>query len=483
MITSRLTRLSKKLFSILTGKVKINMKTEPPDTEAKKPSIKSFLKEKIKDYSVFILRLSPQKNLLVSVLIYTFISWLVLSLPFMKKGGATFLDTLFTAAAAVSTTGLSTVNFAEFYSLPAKIFTLILIQVCAIGYMTISSFLYLSLSSRVYAKHRELLSAEFSLPDTINLKEFLWAVMIFTFFVESAGTAVLLSYFIHHGFTPLNALWYAVFHSVSAFCTAGFTLFPNSLESFATSPVINITISVLSLLGGMGFIVVTDIFNRLTRKTRHISYTTKIILATTLFLIVSGTLTVFLTNPHMKNSFMSSFFQAVSAMTTTGFNTVQINIFSMASLLIIMILMCIGASPSGTGGGIRTTTATALWAIVRNQLRKRNRVTFLGRVIPHPRLYAATTTFIFYMFVMLASLFVLVNTEKHPFAALLFETVSALGNVGYSMGITQNLTAAGKIVIILTMLIGRIGVLTFGMAIVSQENKRQPRAKEEDLAI
>ena len=449
---------------------------------------KEFIKISLKKYSVFLLRLTPHQNIAQAVLSYTLVGWILLSLPFMNTTDVSFIDNLFTSASAVSTTGLNSVNFAESYTFLGQMIVLLLIQIGGVGYMTFSSFVFLSFSQRhrLRKSQQEALSAEVSLPNTLKLSDFLWSAIVFTIIAESIGAVFLFNYFRHHNYGIFDAAWYSVFHSVSAFCTAGFALWSNGLENFADSKTINFVISALSLAGAMGFIVATDFFNFVRRKTKEISYTTKIIIVITLCLVCVGTFTLFITSPRI--TLLEAFFQSVTAMTTAGYNTINIGELSSCSLLILILLMSIGGSPSGTAGGIKTTAFASVLAIMYNRLRLNNRIEFLGRRIPLVRLYAATSTLMVYILSLFASIFLLTWTENLPFLSLVFESASALGTAGLSTGITMELSTLGKINIIATMLVGRIGVVTFGMAILGtdedehDENEEKP-AEREDVAV
>ena len=448
---------------------------------------KDLAKATVRKYSLFLLHLTPHQNIAQTVLSYTILGTIVLSLPFMNRLPVSFIDNFFTAAAAVSTAGLQSVNFADSYTWLGKFVVLILIQIGGLGYMTFSSFVYLSFSQRHRLRHhqQESLSAEVSLPQTLDLSLFLRSAFIFTIIAESIGAVFLFNYFRHHDYSILNAAWYSIFHSISAFCTAGYSLWNNSLEMFVDSKTINIVISALALAGSMGFIVVTDVFNFIRRKTQAISLTTKIIVLATLLLLALGTVTLFITSPGI--TWGEACFQSIAAMTTSGFNTINVGFLSSCSLLILIILMSIGGAPSGTAGGMKITAFASVIAIMYTRLQMRTRVEILGRRIPMMRLYAATSTFLLYTIFLLTSVFLLTWTEKLPFLQLVFESTAALSTSGLSAGATPELSWLGKLVIIGTMIIGRIGVLTFGIALLNHddddddETPKSPRT--EDLAV
>lgn len=448
---------------------------------------KEFIKLSIKKYSLFLLHLTPHQNIAQTILAYTFLGWIALSLPFMNTTDVSFLDNLFTSAAAVSSAGLNSVNFADSYTFLGKLVVLILIQIGGVGYMTFSSFVYLSFSERhrLRKSQQEKLTAEVSLPKTLKLSDFLWTAMGFTVIAELIGAVFLFNYFRHHDYGIFDAAWYGVFHSVSAFCTAGFSLWNNSLENFADSKTMNIVISCLTLSGAMGFIVVTDVFNFIRRKTKEITFTTKIIVTATVCLVALGTFTLFVTSPGI--TLLEAFFQSVCAITTCGFNTVNIGTMSSCSLLILILLMSIGGAPSGTAGGMKMTTFCAVLAIMYNRLRLNTRVEFMGSRIPLMRLYAATSTFLVFMFLWFVSIFLLTWTENLPFISLVFESSAALSTAGLSTGITPQLSTLGKLIIIATMIVGRIGVVTFGMALLAHDkdddDEDEKPVKTEDVAV
>jgi len=449
---------------------------------------KEFIKISFKKYTLFLVHLTPHQNIAQTILSYTLLGWIVLSLPFMNTTDVSFLDNLFTSAAAVSTTGLNSVNFADSYTFLGKLVVLILIQIGGVGYMTFSSFVYLSFSERHRLRkyQQENLNAEVSLPKTLKLSDFLWAAVGFTVIAGNSSarcfcstiSAITISVFS----TPPGTAYSTAFRS---FCTAGFSLWPNSLENFADSKTMNIVISCLALSGAMGFIVVTDVFNFIRRKTKQISFTTKIIVIATACMVAFGTFTLFVTTPGI--TLLEAFFQSVCAMTTAGFNTVNVGGLSSCSLLILVLLMNIGGSPSGTAGGMKTTTFCSMLAIMYNRLRLNTRVEFLGRRLPLLRLYAATSMFLVYAFFLFVSVFLLTWTEDLPFIGLVFESSAALGTAGLSTGITSQLSALGKLIIIATMIVGRIGVVTFGMALLAHdkddEDEDDKPVKTEDVAV
>jgi len=426
----------------------------------------------------------PQRQLLYGYLSYILFGTILLCLPFAQKQYTGIIDNLFTATSAVSTTGLATISIADNYTLFGQIVVLILVQLGGIGYMTISSFIVLRITKHFSPTENIILNTEFALPNGLTIHSLIKSIIFFTFIFELFGTIFLYFTFLSEG--ALQPLWKAIFHSVSAFCTAGFGLYNDSFEQFRFNPSINIVLSVLSYAGGIGFIVLLDLYRVIRYKNYNITFTSKVILSLTLILTVFGTLQLYISEPSISNlddysKLEVSFFQSMSALTTVGFNTIPISKLHASSLMCLIILMFIGASPSGTGGGVKSTTFTAVWAFILNKLSLTKEVSLIGNKIPEYRVKAALTTFIFYTTILFFGTYLLTFTESSTLMQLLFESASAIGTVGLSTGITGTLTDFGKLVIIFLMFVGRVGVVTFGNALLIKYNKTI--VKENDLAV
>lgn len=432
---------------------------------------------------------SPQQNLLYGFFTYVLVGFCLLCFPLFQKVSIPVLDNLFMATSAVSTTGLITVGIADSYNFFGQFIILILFQLGGIGYLTFTTFMILSTTRKITHWHKTLLTSEFTLPQTIRIKDFLKSVIFFTFFMEILGSILFFIAFKIEGMSTGIALWNAVFHSVSAFCTAGFSLFNTGFTEYVDNTFMNAIIAFLAISGSLGFIVATDFTLRLKKKSHRISFTTKIVLIGFIILLSFGFVFFYFFEPEIyglpiKERVLASFFQVMSAMTTVGFNTVDFGAFVLPMLLVTTILMYIGASPSGTAGGMKITTLTAVFSIMKSRLKGRKRITFLGRTIPFERLYIATSSFIFYTTLIFLGTFILSFTESFSFEQILFEVASALGTVGLSTGITSELSEIGKLIIIILMFIGRLGVLTFGLAIWSKSVVNgEDQVPEEDIAV
>lgn len=439
-------------------------------------------------YLRFKLGLTPQQNLFYGFLSYVIIGSAILSIPFLHKTSVSILDNIFIATSAVSTTGLVTISIFDSYTVFGQFVVMALFQLGGIGYLTFTTFMILSTTRKFTHWHQSILKTEFTLPTTIKIRDFLKSVVVFTLVMEVLGSILFFIAFKKEGMNIGEALWNGIFHSISAFCTAGFSLFNSGFTGFSDNVLVNTTISILAIAGSLGFIVVTDFFLLLKKKKHRLSFTTKIVFYGFLLLLSFGFVFFYFYEPSInslqgKERFLTAFFQSMSSMTTVGFNTVDFGGFLLPMLLVTIFLMYIGASPSGTAGGMKITTLTAVFAIMKSRLQNKKKITFLGKAIPYERLYIATSSFIFYTLLIALGTFILTFSEVFTFEDILFEVASALGTVGLSTGITGNLSILGKITIIMLMFIGRLGVLTFGLAIWAKQQNIEENIQTDDLAV
>lgn len=430
----------------------------------------------------------PAKLLLVGYFLYILAGWVILLLPICQKTTVHPIDHLFTAASSVSTTGLATLPIGESYSFLGQLAILIMIQLGGFGYATVGSFIVISTMQRMSSVQEKVSSQIFPLPRGFVIHDFIKHVIAYTLVCEAIGALILAYFFKEHGFS--DALWEGVFHSVSAFSTAGISLFSNSFESYQDSYLINLTLSCLCILGGMGFIVWVDLYKRLTGKNDHTSFTTRIIASVTFWFLVIGTTLFFLTTDFpedqaLPQKILASFFQTMTSSTTAGFNTIPIGSVSYSAIILLLFLMTFGSSPSGTGGGLKSTTFAALLGHVKSTLNGKDHTTFWQHEIAPKRMQIATSSFIYYLFVLATTLFFLTIWEDKPFLPLLFEAASALTTCGLSMGITSELSNFGKSLIILLMFMGRVGILTFGIAITMPHRpwKKEKEESDHDLVF
>lgn len=444
------------------------------------------MKEHWTGFCRFLNGLHPVRLVALGYLSYILIGWLCLSLPFSTiTDRVSALDALFTSTSAVSTTGLVTASTGNDFTLFGQILILILIQLGGLGYMTFGSFVVLSRSATLSERRQNIGKTVFSMPQEFRVDKFIRSVIVFTLLTEALGALALFVAFNRAGIS--NPLWTSIFHSVSAFCTAGFSLYDDSFETLRGNVPVNIILGILSYLGAIGFIVFVDGWRCLIGKTKRLTLTSRIILTTTLWLSAAGVALFFVAEPSIQHlppheRIVASCFQVMTSITTVGFNTIPTGKLSPASLFLIILLMVIGASPSGTGGGLKTTTFTALFGMLRSSILGRERVTFWGKEIPEERMRLAIASIGFYVMALIIGCYLLALAESHPFEGLLFETASALGTVGLSTGITGVLSPIGKLIVIMLMFVGRLGPLVFGIALFLPSNTMDNEITE-DLAV
>ncbi|WP_445457976.1 TrkH family potassium uptake protein [Flavobacterium sp. HNIBRBA15423] len=448
---------------------------------------KTLLQTVRREYLKFHLRLNPQQSLFFGFFMYMILGWIFLSLPFSQKIPTNFIDTLFTSTSALSTTGLATVSTFDNYTFFGQFIILTLIQIGGIGYMTLTTYILLSTTKQITHWHKKILYNEFTMPREFKVQDFLKSVIVFTFTIEIIGA--ILFYF---AFRPIHSdtlftIWTSIFHSISSFCTAGFSLYNTSFEGYATNTFLNGIVIFLTISGALGFIVVTDIWYYISKRTNEISFTTKMITLTFFSVLFIAFLIQFFGEPSIQNydfgnRIQVALFTTVNSITTAGFNSVSIGSLRMSVLLSIIFLMYVGAAPSSSAGGMKITTLTAIIAIVKSKIRNEYKVTYFGRKIPADRLEMAVSTFVFYTAILFLSVFLLSFTENQTLDKILFEATSAIGTVGLSMGITGSLSEWGKIILVCIMFIGRVGVITFGLAILAKKQHKFID-NETDLAV
>jgi len=446
--------------------------------------------ERIRRLRVEVQTLHPARQVALGYLFYMVIGWLLLCLPWMHQAqGLHPLDHLFTSMSALSTTGLVTISTSDSYSWLGEFVVLLLIQIGGIGYMTFGSFLVLGKSETLPPEHAGIARTAFGLPASFPLAIFIRNLIQFTIIVEAIGAIFLYSNFRSIGLPVGHAVWSAIFHSISSFCTAGFGLYNNSFESYVGHVEINLVIAVLSYLGAIGFIVWTDVWGFVNNRRAHLlSLTSKVILSATAGLGMIGTLLLLSNEPAIhalpaSQQLLAAFFQTMTAQTTVGFNTIPIAPLSKAAILLITALMIIGASPAGTGGGLKSTTFGTILGVIWSLLRGRREVRLWNHPVATESILAATAALGLYIFFLFVGTYLLEMTQMSLFDQNLFEAASALGTVGLSMGITSSLTAAGKLIVIALMYFGRVGPVTFGIALVQQRPPEPTGSEPVELIV
>ncbi len=429
----------------------------------------------------------PQRQLMAVYVGYSTIGTLLLLLPFSSTNRISFIDNLFTAVSAISTTGLSTVDVATQYTLFGQMVILFLIQMGGFGYMTLSSYVMLRITGHFGTQKAKLFNTQFALPDNTDSGNMLRKTVKYTLLLELAGFVLLCPYLIAQNVE--QPVWSALFHSISAFCTAGFSIYTDNLIQFQTDVYVNVVIMMLSILGAMGFIMMTDVSRLFTKRNYRITFTSKVIISITGGLALWGAVHLFFCEDSFRtmpvgDRILVSLFQSVSAMTTVGYNTVDISLMTHISMLILTIAMYIGASPSGTGGGLKSTTLSAIYAYTKNKLGLHDKIALRGNIIPNYRVETALTTAFFYTFILFAGIYCigLFEPDNADFLKLSFEATSALATAGLSSGVLSHITIGSKIVLILLMYIGRVGVITFGNAMLIRSSYNNI-TRRNDIAV
>ena len=423
---------------------------------------------------------TPVQTLLLGYLVIIFSGAVLLCTPLASSGsqGTSFLDALFTSASAVSTTGLGVVDTGTHFSVFGQIVILILIQIGGLGYMIFIALVSFRIGYRFTITSKRLLTESIARPTNIEIKKFVKAVIGYTFVFELFGAVALTIVFSEY-VSIGEAAYSAAFHSVSAFCTAGFSLYANSFTAYSYNISANIIIAIITIAGGIGFFVLYDIskyfsFMKKNKRPDKLSVHSKLVLTVSFLLITAGTIVLFLSeSPDEKSlswfdKFLTASFQAISASSTTGFNTVNIGSMQTLSLFFIIILMFIGASPGSTGGGIKTSTFGIIVLFIKKVILNRNDVSVFRRAINESTVNKALGITLLGIFYLTIVVFLLAITENSSLLQIIFETTSAIGTVGLSMGITPSLTSIGKLLIIITMIVGRVGPLAIGYSLIGK---------------
>jgi trk system potassium uptake protein TrkH len=437
-------------------------------------------------------RMKPAQILVLGFALVILLGSVLLSLPVASasRQPTHFLDAFFTATSAVCVTGLVVQDTGTHFSTFGQVVILALIQIGGLGFMTMATFFALLLGKRINLKERLLMQEALNQLTVEGIVKLVRHVLVITFLIEGTG-ALILGIRWSGELGLARGFYYGLFHSISAFNNAGFDLFGEfrSLTGFVSDITVNTVITILIILGGIGFTVIVDLINK--RRWRGFSLHTKIALSTTAALLAIGAISVFVLEYNNSKTLaplslpakiLASWFQSVTPR-TAGYNTLDIAGLRDATQLLIIILMFIGASPGSTGGGIKTTTFRSLITAVSSMVRGRQDVELYERRLPQDLVYRSLTITIIATALVLAVTMLLTITETADFLMILFETVSAFGTVGLTMGLTTKLTVIGKILIALTMFAGRVGPLTIAFAVAQKQQKTLYRLAEEKIMI
>ncbi|MFI3210013.1 MAG: TrkH family potassium uptake protein [Peptostreptococcaceae bacterium] len=431
--------------------------------------------------------MNPGQVMVIGFLSMILIGATILNLPISTKSGQSigFLDALFTATSAICVTGLVVVDTATYWSTFGQIVIITMIQIGGLGFMSITTMIAIIIKKRINLKERLLIQEslnQFNLSGLVKLTRY---ILLTTFLIEGIG-ALLLSLVFVPEFGFIKGIGYSIFHSISAFCNAGFDLMGtvsgefSSITYFHENTLFILTISMLIILGGLGFPVILDIVKE--KKYEKLNIHSKVVLVSTISLIAIGMVFILLleynnpetlANMSIKDIILSSFFQSVTTR-TAGFNSIDLSLMRESTLFLMVMFMFIGSSPGSTGGGIKTTTIAVLILSVRSLIYGKEDVEIYNRRLATGVIRKSLAIFLIGVVISVLGTFIISITEPH-FTLLEagFEVVSSIATVGLSIGGSSTLSTAGKVFIITLMFMGRVGTLTIFMALASRNNRKK----------
>lgn len=466
-----------------------------------------YLKRKKKALKV---DLKPTQFLVIGFMLLIFFGTFLLSLPFASRPDANgvyhsvgFINALFTATSAVCVTGLVVVTTIEQWTLFGQIVIIILIQVGGLGFMTLATTLFILIGKKISLKERLLIQESLNQNTISGMVRLVRYIFLGTLMIEGIG-AILLTFSFAKDYALPKAIYMGVFHSVSAFCNAGFDVIGNSsLTPYAHSWPVNLVIMSLIITGGVGYTVWIDLIKtsktaiakKLTLKGifRRLTLHTKIVLVMTYGLILIGAIIFFLlemSNPNTIGAFsigdkiLASLFHSVSPR-TAGFNTIPLDQMNNGTMFIMIVLMFIGGSPAGTAGGIKTVTMGIIVFFLISVVSSKDETEVFNRRIPDDLVKRSLAIMMISLTIVITVTIVLSISEHFDFMSVLFETVSAFATVGLTLGITSKLTIIGKLIICVTMFIGRLGPMTLAVALATnaKKNKTSIHLPEERIMV
>lgn len=433
-------------------------------------------------------RISPTRWIMFSFVLIILLGTLILSLPVSSAQGkyTGFSNALFTATSAVCVTGLSVLDTGMYWSTFGKLVLLFLIQIGGLGFLTLTTLALILSGNRIDLKTRILMKESLGQNKLQGILKFTKSIALLTFGIEAAGALVLSFVFIpQYGF--VKGVFFSIFHSVSAYCNAGFDLNGNfnSFTSYISHPVVNLALMTLILLGGIGFTVPFDVIKN--RRFHRLSLNSKIILVTNAILLFGGWFLFFVFehgNPLTIGGYdtftklIASVFQSVTCR-TAGFNTMDLEAMSNSSKLLSIFLMFIGGSPASTAGGVKVTTVAILFLISRSVVQNKREIEVFHKRISFKSVNKAIAISVIMSCIAFFGLMVLSTAEKGaPFMSVCFEVISAIATVGLTLNLTTSLSLLSKLVLICIMFIGRVGILTILLAFSEAKTKRYKYPEE-----
>jgi len=456
------------------------------------------MKIRIRIRTFFSRHLSPTRIFVLSFAGVILTGGILLWFPFSAtKGSLRFVDALFSSASAVCVTGLVVIDIGKDLSTLGQVITIFLFQIGGLGIITFSTVFFVLMGRGLSFKGREIVQSTFLHTPRRDFVVIAKMVLWFTFITEALGTLVLFLRF-SMDFPPGAALYHAVYNAISAFNNCGYSLFSDNLMGYQGDVIVNLTIMGLIVHGGIGFIVQYELLSWFKGVQRRLSVHTKIVLISTTLLILSGAFLFYLfeRNHVIKDApvltkILTSFFQSVTPR-TAGFNTVDIGLLTNATILLMMVLMFIGASPGSTGGGVKTTSAALLVMLMWDRLKGNLDLNIFNRTVPR-EIVSRTVSIIFasaFSIAIITSVLLIAGEgnlppleSRHHFVEYLFDTVSAFGTVGLSMGVTPKLNDLQKCALILMMFVGRVGPLALAFSLSRDTGGKTLTYAEEGVMV
>ncbi len=435
-------------------------------------------------------KLNPFQFMILGFAAVILVGALLLMLPIASRDGnvTPFNETLFTSTSAVCVTGLVVQDTATYWSAFGQALILILIQIGGLGVVTVTASFALLSGRKISLMQRSTMQEAIASPKMGGIVRLTSFILKMTFTFELLGALMMMPVFCRD--FGIKGIWMAFFHSISAFCNAGFDVMGTpeapfaSLTAYVGNPVINITIILLITIGGIGFLTWDDIrANKFHFKRYRMQ--SKVILVTSFLLVFFPALFFYLgkfTGLSTGNQVLAALFQAVTPR-TAGFNTVDLTLLGGAGQIIIIILMLIGGSPGSTAGGMKTTTVAVLFANTAAVFRRKENAHFFGRRLSDDVIRSAATILVMYLTLFIGGGLVISIVEGLPISICLFETASAVGTVGLTLGITSQLGILSQIILILLMFFGRVGGLTLIYAALSGVNQTQSKLPQEKITV
>jgi trk system potassium uptake protein TrkH len=435
----------------------------------------------------------PGATISASFFIFIMIGTILLMLPVatVDGKGTSLVDALFTSTSAFCVTGLTVQDTSVYFSRFGHVIIIILIQLGGLGIMTSYAFFSIAIGKKL------LISQQVTMKGVLNtengeIKKTIFFIIISAFVLEAIGAAVLAFHWSHETFD--DYIFFSIFHSISSFCNAGFSLFSNSLIGYSNDLVVNVTIGLLIVSGGLGFIVLSNLsgyfsFFPKKDKKRRVNLHTKIVLTMTVILIIVGAILYYLFEYNntlnlfpTRDKIFVSFFQSITTR-TAGFTMVDIGSLATPTFLYFMFFMFIGGASGSAAGGIKVGTFFLILAVVYNMFRGREDVEIFDRTIHRRTVQKAVSIATLSLLTILLFCLILLYTEDAPFHAVIFEAFSAFGTVGLSTGLSNDLTVTGKVIVSLLIFVGRIGPLTLALILGKEIAKRKIRFPEERIVV